>query len=279
MAQYKCNLIIPGAAKSGTSSLHELLNLHPNISMSKEKEPHYFSRRDKFEMGSDYFNSIFEDGRQKKVFGESSTSYLICEEAIQRIYECLHTPRIVMVLRHPVDRTFSHYCWRYKLGLENRSFLDAIVQNGYGYNPDKTDTFGYMSYLQFSKYSTYIPIWIEAFGKDNVHLLNSRDLGRDENPELAKIHKFLGLAPTMTSNTTRMNSTESVMVRPSMRMTLAASLIPQRFKKTELYAYSKRVIAKQFTKEPPRFMTQEERGFIENELSDDIAFFNTTFAG
>ncbi len=39
----KINLFIPGAAKSGTSSLHELLNLHPEINMSKNKEPHFIS--------------------------------------------------------------------------------------------------------------------------------------------------------------------------------------------------------------------------------------------
>ena len=42
---FKPNFFIPGAAKSGTTSLHELLDTHPDISMSNEKEPVYWNNK------------------------------------------------------------------------------------------------------------------------------------------------------------------------------------------------------------------------------------------
>ena len=51
---FKPNFFIPGAAKSGTTSLHELFDTHPDISMSNEKEPVYWNNKlfNKFETSS-----------------------------------------------------------------------------------------------------------------------------------------------------------------------------------------------------------------------------------
>ena len=73
-AEYLCNLVVPGAAKSGTSSLHEALNKHPEICMSEIKEPHYFCRLGKYAQGSSYHNSLFTAEETAKFFGESSTA-------------------------------------------------------------------------------------------------------------------------------------------------------------------------------------------------------------
>lgn len=190
MKQYICNLIVPGAAKSGTSSLHEALSLHPEICMSTFKEPFFFCIKNEYERGPDFHNSLFEGTAASKIYGESSTGYMIGEEVTQRILECLFNPKIIMVLRDPVERTFSHYRWRYKLGLEKRPFLKAVRENGYGYDPEKPDTYGYMSYLQFSKYSIYIPLLIDAFGKENVLLLSSKMLREDTDKTLAECFRL-----------------------------------------------------------------------------------------
>ncbi len=167
-SEYLCNLIVPGAAKSGTSTLHDALNQHPEICMSDSKEPHYFCRFERNTKGPKHHNSLFSQVGGESVFGESSTSYMPWPDAIERISKDLENPKIIIVLRDPISRTFSHWRWRVKLGLEKRSLLQAIKLDGYGYDPEKPDGYGYMAYLQFSNYSKYCPLWIEKFGKENV---------------------------------------------------------------------------------------------------------------
>lgn len=277
MSHHICNLVVPGAAKSGTSSLHEALDAHPDISMSKNKEPHFFCCKPLFERGADYHNSLFDRTATFKVYGESSTGYMICEQAIQRISTNLRSPKIIMILRDPVDRTFSHYRWRYKLGLEKRSFLEALRKDGYEFNPEKPHKFGYMSYLQFSKYSVYVPLWINAFGRKNVLLQDSRFFRNNTNLALSQIHRFLGVAPFERRHIAESNSTESLVARPNSAARFAARLLPTRFKKSQLYHKIRYSLLSMMTKEPPRNMSKSERNFIESELANDIAYFHNIF--
>src|SRR5438552_8228830 len=99
----KCNLIVPGFGKSGTTSLHEYLALHADICMSDPKEPHFFARTIAWQRGVEWHNSLFRDGgKPRRWYGESSTTYSIWEPALERIKKCLHQPRVIVILGHPV---------------------------------------------------------------------------------------------------------------------------------------------------------------------------------
>ena len=62
------DFIIPGFAKSGTSSLHEYLNQHPSIKMSTIKEPHNYSNMKRYEQRLD----LFSEFSYQTIFGEIS---------------------------------------------------------------------------------------------------------------------------------------------------------------------------------------------------------------
>ena len=192
-SEYRCNLIVPGAAKSGTSSLHEYLDEHPLISMSSSKEPHHFCRDDLYARGAEPHNSLFDEKSEARYFGESSTGYLPWSAAAERICRDLESPKVIIVLRHPVERCFSHYRWRYRLGLEKRSFLDAVKEDGFGYHPGKPAQFGYMAYLEFSRYSKQCPVWEDAVGTANCLLLSSCDLFDHQEGTLTRCFDFLDL--------------------------------------------------------------------------------------
>ena len=70
------NLFIPGAGKSGTSSLHKYLNQHPDIYMSKNKEPHFFCHDD-FNSKWEAYLQFYQEGIDKRYRGESSTGYMV----------------------------------------------------------------------------------------------------------------------------------------------------------------------------------------------------------
>lgn len=65
------NLIIIGAMKCGTTSLHNYLNLHPQICMSQDKEPEFFVEEKNWPKGLTWYESFFP--YTAKIIGESTS--------------------------------------------------------------------------------------------------------------------------------------------------------------------------------------------------------------
>lgn len=277
MSDHLCNLVIPGAAKSGTSSLHELLNLHPQICMSERKEPHYFCRPDVHARGADFHNSLFDKTGQEQIFGESSTGYLLWPEAITQIRHDLADPKIIILLREPVARAFSHYRWRYRLGLETRSFLRAMQEDGYGYDPMHPDGgYGYTAYLQFSNYAEYCPLWETAFGAGNVLMLDSASLKTDHIGVQTRCFDFLGVDNTPAREGVAANRTEEVVSRrPIIRK--GRRVVPDALKRSTAYKALRAVVRKRLTPTPPAAMSDEEAAYASRKLAADVAWFRDRF--
>jgi hypothetical protein len=206
MSDYLCNLIIPGAAKSGTSSLHGIIGHHPDVAMSSPKEPQFFSFDDLYSEGSEYHNSLFRHAKSDAViYGESSQSYFVHQRAIDRIHRSLDNPKIIILLRHPLERLLSHYRWNYKLAVETKSLEVALRERGdeTSYYFDKKVNMYRENggYLAFSRYSKYVPRWISAFGKENVITVRTHDLKSDQQEVASACFRFLGLDDHVVTET------------------------------------------------------------------------------
>lgn len=275
---YLCNLVVPGAAKSGTTALHDILDRHPKIRMSSSKEPHFFCKSDRFAQGPAYHNALFNPhDTTTEVFGESSTGYMIWPQAVDRIRQSLDRPKIILMLRDPVGRAISHYRWRFRLGLEKRDLLTALRTDGYGFDPDRPDRFGYMAYLQFSQYATYCPMWLEAFGHENCLLISSRKLKSDFACTAARIAEFLGLHDAATLQLQEAHRTDALGRRPSAEMTRLASLLPSSWKTSQPYRVVRDELLKMLAPSPPDSVSMEAEQFLMQELADDIAFYSRIF--
>lgn len=98
------NLVVIGAAKCGTTSLHEYLNAHPQIAMSREKELDFFVAEKNWSRGLDWYEAQFEDA---PIRGESSVSYAAFPEyqgVPERIVRALPDARVIYLVRDPVER-------------------------------------------------------------------------------------------------------------------------------------------------------------------------------
>jgi hypothetical protein len=116
------NFLIIGAAKSGTTTIYDYLSLHPDIYLSRPKEPDFFSLDQKFERGIDYYYSLFEQAKPHQICGEASTTYSRLQrypQTVSRIAQFLPKVKFIFVLRHPVDRAYSFYVHRFKGSLTN----------------------------------------------------------------------------------------------------------------------------------------------------------------
>lgn len=201
------NLFIPGAAKSGTTTLHELLNLHPEISMSKVKEPVFWNNK-KFEkyIEQDWLNYKKLFVEKSKICGESTTSYMYYNSFIENINKNYKkSPKFIFILRNPIDRYNSHFWWMKGLGLEKNKIKNVLNLESrinfeeYDYYPK--------NYFQFGLYSKWIQRFIDNFGLENIKVITLEKLISNRLDTINSCFDFLGLKklesiPEKTSNKT-----------------------------------------------------------------------------
>ena len=229
LSQEKVNLFVVGAARSGTSFIHSYLMGHPEVFMSRVKEPHYFSScevKDKSAYGIilpnliyhtrvvrklEQYDSLFEDSLNTnyKYRGESSPSYLVDAESAGRIYEYNSNSKIVMILRHPVDRVISHYNID-KLFLK-KSLYDLALSDKNSFNFDYSNI-NWLDdlFLIFAPgfYSSQIESYLKYFGSDQVLILSFDELKNNTELTINKLTTFLNIdnLPLAKSNSINMNS-------------------------------------------------------------------------
>ena len=127
------NFFIVGAPKAGTSSLYAYLKAIPGVFMSDLKEPNYFSRvsipdehpvrpvRD-----PQAYLRLFEGAGNARIVGEASPTYLADPDAPRLIREFSPDAKILISLRDPVERAYSHYLMMRNNSTASGSFLEEI---------------------------------------------------------------------------------------------------------------------------------------------------------
>jgi hypothetical protein len=185
-APVKPNLFIIGAMKSGTTSLHEYLDTHPQIAMSEVKEPGYFVEELGLPKGEKWYLSQWEPGARYRYRGESSTHYTklpIFQGVPERLFRFNPEARLIYIMRNPFDRVVSHY-WHAVRDLfhggELRPLLKAVQEDP--------------GYLAFSDYAMQLEPYFERFGRDAVLTLTFEALIEDPQREIDRIYRWLGLA-------------------------------------------------------------------------------------
>lgn len=195
------NLLIVGAAKSGTTSLHNYLKQHPDIYMSNHKEPHFLinneigvNRIPKGVNNLQDYSNLFSNGASHKYRGESSAMYLQFPEiAIKNINRYLDEDvKIIIMLRNPIERAFSGYqhVKRYNLD-EDLDFEDAleISEQRYFTNNNITPA---SRYIHIGMYNEFVRKFKTKF-KTNVHIIIYKDFINNTNQELSRLFSFLAI--------------------------------------------------------------------------------------
>jgi hypothetical protein len=176
------NLVVIGAMKCATTSLHYYLGLHPEISMAAEKELHFFVAERNWPKGRAWYERQFA-GRAA-VYGESSTTYARFPHysgVAERMHALLPEARLVYVVRDPVDRAVSHYVHEYAAGREDRPLAEALgAPNG---NP----------YLDLSRYASQIEQYLPYYSRERILVLSAEDLGARRAETLRRVFAFLGV--------------------------------------------------------------------------------------
>jgi hypothetical protein len=215
------NLFIIGSMKSGTTSLHDALGLHPEIFMTKYKEPQYFTgtyhkHRRVFDdhlpdpEGRWYF-SMFEPARDDpaiKYAGESSADYTqrpVFEGCAERIASFNPGSRILFIVRDPIDRCVSHYWHNVRIEYETRPPSKALWKDP--------------RFIAFSDYAMQLQPYLEAFPREQILVLTLESFHSDQVATLRAIFEWLGVdADFRVPRPLRSNASPEVsyQVRPGM---------------------------------------------------------------
>lgn len=209
------NFLIVGAAKAGTSSLYSYLKDHPQIYMSPEKEPRYFAP----ELYSIYNNGVRQGGRRKALsfdrycqlfqevsdeiaIGEASTEYLYIRQAPARIKECIPDVKLIAILRNPVERAFSAFCYQLRDGYETLTFEEALQAETKriedGFRPG-------WHYKQVGFYYPQVKRYLEHFSPEQIKIYLYDELEDNSDAVARDAYDFLGVATDYTPDLTRQN--------------------------------------------------------------------------
>lgn len=203
------DFIIIGGMKCASTSLWYYLKQHPNVLTANKKEVNFFDSNLNYSKGINWYRSHFPVSKNflsainlnKLIIGEATPSYVFCPRALRRIAEILPDAKLIVLLRNPVDRAYSHYRHLVRSGRESLSFEEAIkkeikIKNQLEIVKDKSvrnyEHVTY-SYLQRGIYVDQLKLWFSFFSKSQLLILKTEDLASNPSKSYKKVLNFLEL--------------------------------------------------------------------------------------
>jgi hypothetical protein len=223
------NFIVVGAAKAGTTSIYQYLSQHPEVYLSPIKETNYFAkdipldkiRKDYYKGGEldveayvntdlseqihiafvsrwEHYTKLFKNVKDEKAIGEISNSYLYSEVAAREIHAVDPGMKIIMILRDPIKRAFSHYKMTLRVGLVKDSFYEE-VQRDYAAR-EKGFRVSHL-YVEMGQYAEQVRRYLDTFPRDQVRIYLFDDLKADAASVIDDMLRFLGVDPSQQVDT------------------------------------------------------------------------------
>ena len=174
------NFLGLGVPRAGTTWLHELLGGHPEVFVPQlRKEVHFFDHY--FDRGESWYSRFFSGASSETAVGEITPQYLTREHTLARIEQFGGVDRFVVILRHPVDRIYSHFGLRVRNNNYTRGFRCFQV--------DEPEA------LAMSRYSRHLQRYADTFGRDSILVLIQEEIRL--KPEVGKrlLAEHLGIDP------------------------------------------------------------------------------------
>lgn len=185
--------LVIGAMKSATTSLTHYLDAHPDVYCLQD-ELHFFSRY--YDQGLDWYREQFAGATTERAVGESSPPYMYLPHIPALMARDVPDARLVAILRHPVDRAYSHYWHNRTRGMEPLEFAEAVRAE-----PGRLATADLRTRLQFaymdrSRYLPQLERVVQHYPREALHVLLMDDLRDDRVAAVQAVFRFLGVDDT-----------------------------------------------------------------------------------
>jgi hypothetical protein len=243
------DFLIIGTKRGGTTSLLKYLRLHPQVlpmwpRAENAKKTWFFD--DRYHYGELWYRSHFPTQRERAkaerrhgapvLSGEAAPYYMFNPCVAARVAATIPNVRLIVVLRNPIDRAWSHWKERRANGAEPLDFAEALAQEDTRIAGEESRLLaepGYIStaYDQFSyrsrgRYLEQLERWWRVLPREQMFIMRSEDMYADPNSALAGLHEFLGLPFVPVAAPHRFNYLPGEPLSSAMRSELAAYYRP-----------------------------------------------------
>jgi len=195
------NFFIVGAPRAGTTTLYEFLRRTPKVFMSSVKEPGYFSvsvnpdlKASKVIRDKNQYLKLFKKVKDEIAIGEATADYLWDPKSAKLIHEVVPKARIIIMLRDPVERAFSHYLLLLSIGSERVSF-QAAIKNALEAKPDYSGRI-----IECGYYYEQVKRYLEIFGVEQVKVVIFEEFIQKVSNNVKGILEFLAVTSEPPKN-------------------------------------------------------------------------------
>lgn len=197
--QSQPSFIILGGFKCATTSLYNYVTAHPQVISSLEKELDFFDRD--YAQGLDWYLSHFPllPPERGLVTGEATPNYLYSLSAPERISEHFPDMKLIVLLRHPVERALSHYYFLPQNDRDINAFAKRVdrelnhLQVAFDKNPTPHLAIQNCPYLGHGLYEIHLTRWLKQFSPEQFLVLPTAMLSETPKEAVKQAFDFLGL--------------------------------------------------------------------------------------
>ncbi|MBC8427079.1 MAG: sulfotransferase domain-containing protein [Deltaproteobacteria bacterium] len=190
----KIGFLIAGTQKGGTTALSAYLKTHPEICMAQRKEVHFFDNETYFrtrEVDYSNYHSFFNPKPCHLLLGEATPIYMYWRDAPKRIWVYNPNIKIIILLRNPGERAFSHWNMERRRNADSYTFWDAIQRTQGRCREALPYQHRVYSYIDRGFYAEQLRnIW-RYFKKERVLVLKTDELQQQPNRTLRRVCSFL----------------------------------------------------------------------------------------
>lgn len=185
--------IIIGAAKCGTTSLCNYLDVHPKVKITQPKELDFFGR-DGIESKLDGYCDHFKD-KNGMLIGEGSVSYMLySEKAALQIKKYVPNVKLIAMLRNPADRFYSDFWFNINRGVivYKKGMFEGVINDTMDVPYSPIHKMSYRdSLISKGNYADHLKHYYKHFDKDQIKIIFFEDFIKDSTKVLNSVYDFL----------------------------------------------------------------------------------------
>ena len=195
----RASFLICGTQKGGTTALADYLRLHPDLWVPQQKELHFFDdERQNWERPSyRKYHGAFRDAKIGTTWGEATPIYMYWEPCAERIWRYNSAMRLIIILRNPITRSFSHWAMERQRGAEKLDFETALLLEEERCHDSLPHQHRVYSYIDRGYYTQQLRRLWRFFGREAVLILRQEELREQPQSCLDRICIHLGVAPLL----------------------------------------------------------------------------------
>lgn len=281
------NFLIMGAARAGTTSVYRYLRQHPQVYMSDIKEPWFFALENEAVSftgpSAQYFRknavtklaqyeALFDGVTDRLAIGEASTMYMYSRRACERIRHHIPGAKLIVMLRHPAERAFSHFLHE----VQRRREPLADFGGALGAEAERMAMgwgFPY-AYRDIGFYYRQLKVYFDSFPREQIGIWLFDDLEADTDRVMADIMRFIGVEPIAVDTSMHHNVARSISLPRSTALSTliceenAVKKLAQSFIPATLRGRGRRILQRLNQKRP--LVRRSVRRELINGYRDDI---------